>query len=266
MSYATSDEIITKGLERLAKFCAGPQGLRPRQPPIRFHHGLQRRNPARGRQDLDHSRQARCPGQPGHPLHPGRRHGPGHLGVVRPRPRRLGRQGLRRQAQDLVVRGLRRRGELQALQQLAARRHGRGLQGVHRRDQGPAHDAGRRRHPLAQRRPAPDARPLRVPAPGAVVHRRPVAREAPGARQHGDLPREHRGHLRRHRVRGRHARRRRRSSTSSPRNSRSHSTRSASAPRRRRRRSGTQVGAKGFPTTSRWASASSPSATPGASG
>ena len=30
--------------------------------------------------------------------------------------------------------------------------------------QGPAHDADRRRHPLAQRGAAPDARPLRLPA------------------------------------------------------------------------------------------------------
>ena len=34
-------------------------------------------------------------------------------------------------------------------------------------DQGPADHAGRRRHPLAQRRAAPGARPLRLPAPGA---------------------------------------------------------------------------------------------------
>ena len=44
---------------------------------------------------------------------------------------------------------------------------------------GPLDHAGRRRHPLAQRRAAPDARPLRVPAPGALVQRRAVAGEAP---------------------------------------------------------------------------------------
>ena len=46
------------------------------------------------------------------------------------------------------------------------------------RHQGPAHDAGRRRHPLAQRRAAPDARPLRLPAPGALVHGRAEPGEA----------------------------------------------------------------------------------------
>ena len=40
-------------------------------------------------------------------------------------------EGLRREAQDRMVRGVRGRGELQALQQLAARRHGGGLQRVH---------------------------------------------------------------------------------------------------------------------------------------
>ena len=39
------------------------------------------------------------------------------------------------------------------------------------RHQGPAHHADRRRHPQPQRRAAPDPRPLRVPAPGALVHR-----------------------------------------------------------------------------------------------
>ena len=42
-------------------------------------------------------------------------------------------------------------------------------------DQGPADDADRRRHPLAQRRAAPDARPVRVPAPGALVQGRAFA-------------------------------------------------------------------------------------------
>ena len=71
------------------------------------------------------------------------------------------------------------------------------------RHQGPADHADRRRHPLAQRRAAPAARPLRLPAPGALVQGRALAGEAPGEGRHGDLPREHRGHLRRHRVRGR---------------------------------------------------------------
>ena len=68
-------------------------------------------------------------------------------------------------------------------------------------------------------------RPVRwfkgVPSPG----------EAPGEGRHGDLPREHRGHLRRHRVRGGHRRRRRSSSRSSRKRSRRTSARSASRTR-----------------------------------
>ena len=45
-------------------------------------------------------------------------------------------------------------------------------------DQGSADHAGRRRHPLAQRRAAADARPVRVPAPGALVRGRALAGEA----------------------------------------------------------------------------------------
>ena len=92
---------------------------------------------------------------------------------------------------------------VQEIQQLAARRHRRGVQGISRRHQRPAHHARRRRHPLAQRRAAPDARPLRLPAPRAMVHRRAVARETPGEGGHGHLPRKHRGHLRGHRIRRR---------------------------------------------------------------
>ena len=61
------------------------------------------------------------------------------------------------------------------VEQLAARRDGRGLQEVPRRHQGPADHAGRRRHPLAQRRAAPDARSLRLPAPGALLQGRAVS-------------------------------------------------------------------------------------------
>ena len=106
------------------------------------------------------------------------------------------------------------------LQHLAARRDGRGLPRVPRRHQGPAHHADRRRHPLAERRAAPDARPLRLPAPGALVQGRALARQAPREGGHGDLPREHRGHLRRHRVRGRHRGREEVRSSSSRRTSR----------------------------------------------
>ena len=47
------------------------------------------------------------------------------------------------------------------------------------RHQGAADDAGRRRHPLAQRGPAPDARPLRLPAAGALLRGRAVAGQGP---------------------------------------------------------------------------------------
>ena len=89
---------------------------------------------------------------------------------------------------------------------VAPRRDRRHVPRLPDRDQGPAHHADRRRHPLAQRRAAPAARPLRVPAPGALVQGRAVAGEAPRAGRHGDLPGEHRGHLRRPRGRGGHAR------------------------------------------------------------
>ena len=83
-----------------------------------------------------------------------------------------------------------------------------------RRDQGPAHHAGRRRVPLAQRGPAAAARSLRLRPAGALLHRRAVAGQAAGRGEHGDLPREHGGHLRRHRVQGRDATRREASSSS----------------------------------------------------
>ena len=67
---------------------------------------------------------------------------------------------------------------------------------------GPLTTPDRRRHPLAQRGAAPDPRPLRLPAAGALVPGRALAGEAPREGRHGDLPREHRGRLRRHRVRG----------------------------------------------------------------
>ena len=66
-------------------------------------------------------------------------------------------------------------------QQLAARRDGRGVPQVPRRHQGAAHDAHRRRHPLAQRRAPPAARPLRLPPPGALVRGRAEPGEAPAA-------------------------------------------------------------------------------------
>ena len=89
--------------------------------------------------------------------------------------------------------------------ELAARRDARRLPRVPGRHQGTAHHARRRRHPLAERRPAPGARPLRLPAAGALLPGRADAGQAARAGRHGDLPREHRRHLRRHRVRRGHA-------------------------------------------------------------
>ncbi len=132
---------------------------------------------------------------------------------------------------------LRRREGLHRNGQLAARRHGRGLQRLPGRHQGPAHHADRRRHPLAQRRPAPDARPLRLPAAGALLRRRPLARQAPRKGRHGHLPREHRGHLRGHRIPRRHPRGPEGARLPRARASRRTSTRSASAPPRRPTRS-----------------------------
>ena len=112
------------------------------------------------------------------------------------------REGLRRQAQDRVDGGLRRREGVQASSTTGCpTRRVEAFRELPRRHQGPADDAGRRRHPLAQRRAAADARPVRLPAAGALVHGRALAGEAPREGRHGDLPREHRGHLRRHRVR-----------------------------------------------------------------
>ena len=53
---------------------------------------------------------------------------------------------------------------------------------------------------LHQRGPAPAAGSLRLPAPGAVVPGRALAREEAPSHRHGHLPGEHRGHLRRHRM------------------------------------------------------------------
>ena len=118
---------------------------------------------------------------------------------------------------------------------------------VSRRHQGPADHARRRRHSLAQCRAAPDARSLRLPAPGALFQGRALAGEASGKGRHGDLPREHRGHLRRHRIRRRLARSaegaRLPRQGISPRNSR----RSASAPRRHPRAGRKQLEGIGAP-------------------
>ena len=157
-----------------------------------------------GRQDHHSGRQAERPREPDHALHRRRRHRAGHLARLRARHGRRGRQGLRRQAPHPLDGGLRRREGQQALQHLAARGDRHRLPRIPGLDQGPAHHPGRRRHPLAQRRAAADARSVRVPAPGALVQGRALAGQASGEGRHGHLPREHRGHLRGHRVRAGH--------------------------------------------------------------
>ena len=161
----------------------------------------------RRRTDHDRERQAQRAGESDRALHRRRRHRPRHLARVRARARRGRREGLRRQAQDPLDGSARRREGVQPDRQLAARRNRRGVPQVSRLDQGPADDAGRRRHPLAQRRAAPDARSLLLPAPGALVQGRALAGQGSVEGRHDDLPREHRGHLRRHRIPGRHRRR-----------------------------------------------------------
>ena len=154
------------------------------------HHGG-RRHPAR-------------PRRAHHPLHRGRRHRRRHLAGGQAGPGRGRRQA---RQDDRLEGGAGRPEGVRRDRQLAARRDRQHLPGVPDRHQGPAHHAGRRRHPLAQRRPAPDPRPLRLPAPGALVHR--ACRQpgqAPREGRHGDLPGEHRGHLRRPRGAGGHAR------------------------------------------------------------
>ena len=140
--------------------------------------------------------------QPHHPVHRGRRHGSGHLARIAVRVRRRGEEGVRHQATHRLVRSARRREVQGAHRQLAARRDTRRHLEAPCRYQGSAHDAGRRRLPLAERDAAPAARPVRVREAGPLLHRRALAGEAPRGHQHGDLPREHRGHLRRDRVAG----------------------------------------------------------------
>ena len=140
-----------------------------------------------------------------HSLHRGRRHRPRHHAGDDQGRRRRGGQGLRRQEEDPLDGGLRRREVDPGLRRrrLAAARDARGGARLRGLDQGTADDAGRRRHPLAQRRAAPGARPLRLPAADPVFQGRSLAGQGAGEDQHGHLPRELRGHLRRDRVRGR---------------------------------------------------------------
>jgi hypothetical protein len=120
------------------------------------------------------------------------------LARERARTRRGGEEGLRRQAPDRLEGGVRRREGEQAPEYLAAGRDRRGLPRVPRLDQGPADDPDRRRHPLAERRTPPDARPVRMPQARALVQGRALSRALAREGRHGDLPREYGGHLRRH--------------------------------------------------------------------
>ena len=162
--------------------------------------------PAQGQKITINDGKLTVPDQPDHSVHRRRRHRARHLARQRAGARRGGGQGLRRQTQNPLDGGLRRREVEQTLQHLAARRDRRGLPRIPGLDQGPADHADRRRHPLAERGAAPDARPVRLPAPGALVQGRALPGQGAREGRHGDLPREHRGHLRRHRVRGRHRR------------------------------------------------------------
>ena len=74
-----------------------------------------------------------------------------------------------------------------------------------RRAEGADHDAGRRRLPLGQRRPAQEPRPVRAGPAVQDLSRRALALRR---RRPRDRPREHRGPLRGDRVRAGHARRR----------------------------------------------------------
>ena len=93
--------------------------------------------------------------------------------------RRGGRQGLRRQeARSTGWRSTPARSRPRSTAPTSGCRDETldAVQGLRRLDQGPADDAGRRRHPLAERRAAPGTRPLRLPAPDPVLQGRAVAR------------------------------------------------------------------------------------------
>ena len=74
----------------------------------------------------------------------------------------------------------------------------RDLPGGH---QGAVNHPRRRGLSFPQRGAAPAARPLRLPAPGSLLPGSSVPGPFAGKSRHGDLPREHRRHLRGHRVR-----------------------------------------------------------------
>ena len=128
-------------------------------------------------------------------------------------------EGLRRQAQDRLVRRPRRRrgpractipqvkdeqvgtlSEERAAPALPARRHPQGVRVLQRRPQGAADHAHRRRLPQHQRLPAHPLRPVRLRPAGALLQGRRGAEQAGRQGRHGHLPREHRGRVLRHRV------------------------------------------------------------------
>ena len=156
----------------------------------------------------DHTteRPARRARRSDYPVHRRRRHRTRHLARQRPRARCRRRESVSRKTEDRLDGSVCRREKLQAVRQLAARRHGRSLPRVLRGHQGTADDADRRRLPLAERRAASAPRSVCVPAPGSLVQGRPFAGQTPGKGGHGGLPREHRRHLCRHRVSRRNAR------------------------------------------------------------
>src|SRR5688572_6938532 len=106
-------------------------------------------------------------------------HGPGYLECQRPGHGCGRAEGLRRQEEDPLARGIRRREVVQPVQELAAGRNRRGLPRIPGIHQGPVDHARGRWHPFAERRAAPVVRPVRLPAPGALVQGRALARQGP---------------------------------------------------------------------------------------
>ena len=75
-----------------------------------------------------------------------------------------------------------------------------GLSGL---DQGSSDHTGGWRHPIAERGAPAAARSVCVPAPRALVQGRALTGQAPRKSGYGHFSREHRRHLRRHRIRSR---------------------------------------------------------------
>ena len=73
---------------------------------------------------------------------------------------------------------------------------------VQGRDQGAPHHARRRRHPEHQRGPAAEAEALRLHKAGPLPQGRAEPGQGAGKSEHGHLPREPGGRVRRHRVEG----------------------------------------------------------------